>query len=86
MCIRQNLNIPLVCCRYDVVLNADQLIGNYWMHVVGVGDDCERSRTSQTAIIRYHGAMNMKPTTGDSYEDGFRFRPGLVTKLNRVVG
>lgn len=71
-----NLTFAVYTFRYDVVLKADQLIGNYWMHVVGTGD-CVTSRTSQTAIIRYESAMHMKPSTGDSYDDGIR--TGLVS-------
>ncbi|WAR12214.1 LAC2-like protein [Mya arenaria] len=57
--------------RFDVILSANQTPGNYWMHVVGLGD-CVRSMTSQTAIIRYTGQMVMKPLSGDSYADGDR--------------
>lgn len=57
--------------RYDVVLIANQYVGNYWMHVIGLGD-CEHKNVSETAIIRYEGAMNMHPSTGKTYADGDR--------------
>lgn len=55
--------------RYDVVLKADQPVGNYWMYVRGL-IDCQERNTSQTAIIRYDGAMKMQPKTSQIYPDG----------------
>jgi hypothetical protein len=53
------------------VLIANQYVGNYWMHVTGLGD-CQVNNMSQTAIIRYEGAMEMEPETGSKYSDGDR--------------
>ncbi|KAH3771415.1 hypothetical protein DPMN_172732, partial [Dreissena polymorpha] len=54
--------------RYDFVLSANQKPDNYWLYVMGLGD-CARSKTSQTAIIRYEGQMETKPTAGEAYLD-----------------
>lgn len=67
-----------IFCRYDVVLIANQKKGNYWMHAVGLGD-CAIKNTSQTAIIRYQGAMEMSPQTGSKYMDGDR--NGMVSDV-----
>ncbi|KAL4235459.1 multicopper oxidase [Mactra antiquata] len=57
--------------RFDVVLTANQKVGNYWLHVMGLGD-CAIKNTSQSAIIRYKGAANKHPETGNDYADSDR--------------
>ena len=52
-------------------MGASQEIGNYWIHVIGLGD-CEVVGVSQAAILRYKGVPEMHPHTGDSYADGNR--------------
>ncbi|XP_061163506.1 uncharacterized protein LOC133172595 isoform X2 [Saccostrea echinata] len=65
--------------RYDFILNADKPIGNYWIRTRGLAD-CgpQYNGVSQTAILRYEGAMPMFPKESTEYEAGER--PGM--KLN----
>ena len=40
--------------RYDIVLNANQKIGNYWMRVKGLAS-CRHRNVSEIAILNYKG-------------------------------
>lgn len=53
--------------RYDIVLKADQPVGNYWMYVVGYGF-CAANNVTQQAIIRYEGAPDQLPSGTPTYE------------------
>jgi len=53
--------------RYDVVINANQTVGNYWFRV-GLGTACSRNDIFNSgrqvgAILHYDGADNSNPTT-----------------------
>lgn len=57
--------------RYDVIINANQTVGNYWARV-SIGTACGGNRIIQSgiqlgAILRYEGASNAEPTsTGET--------------------
>ncbi|PIK49626.1 laccase-type phenoloxidase [Apostichopus japonicus] len=46
--------------RFDFILHANQSIGNYWLRLKGVGDNCETLQ--ELAIIRYMRAPEEDPT------------------------
>jgi FtsP/CotA-like multicopper oxidase with cupredoxin domain len=50
--------------RYDVIINANQDVGNYWLRA-DVATDCGRNRnpTNIKSIIRYEGAPDEEPIT-----------------------
>ncbi|XP_046561436.1 laccase-2-like [Haliotis rubra] len=48
--------------RYDFLLFANQVVGNYWIKVVGLGD-CRVADVSAAAILRYTGAPDEDPST-----------------------
>ncbi|XP_071124881.1 uncharacterized protein [Mytilus edulis] len=54
--------------RYDIIINGDQPVDNYWMRVVGLAD-CEVKNASQLAIIRYRGANETDPSESRFYDD-----------------
>ena len=62
-------SVNLFLVRYDVVINADQPVGNYWLYVAGLGFGTMRG-LYETAILRYDGAPDAKPDTQPSYEVG----------------
>lgn len=47
--------------RFDVVLEADQPVGNYWIRVNGL-QLCSIAQVTQGAILRYEGAAEQDPT------------------------
>ncbi|KAF5352605.1 hypothetical protein D9756_006314 [Leucocoprinus leucothites] len=53
--------------RYDVVVKADQAVGNYWFNAPFVGgnpaNNLHQNATLSRAIIRYAGAPKVDPTT-----------------------
>ena len=53
--------------RYDVIINASQPVGNYWMRAFPDEVCQSRSNTNATAIIRYDGAPNVAPTTTPTF-------------------
>lgn len=55
--------------RYDFILNADKPSGNYWIRTRGLAD-CgpDYKSVSQTAILRYEGAMPMFPKESTDYD------------------
>jgi len=50
--------------RYDVIINANQAVGNYWLRA-DVATGCGRNRNPNNikSIIRYEGAPDEEPTT-----------------------
>lgn len=54
--------------RYDVIINGDQPVDNYWLRVVGLAD-CEVKNASQLAIIRYRGANETDPSESRFHDD-----------------
>lgn len=54
--------------RYDIIINGDQPVDNYWMRVVGLAD-CEVKNASQLAIIRYRGANETDPSESRFHDD-----------------
>ena len=49
-------------CRWDIVVNATENIGNYWIYFRGL-TDCSQQKTQSVAILRYDGAPVSAPTT-----------------------
>lgn len=50
--------------RYDIIINANQAVGNYWLRA-DVATNCGRNRnpTNIKSIIRYEGAPDEEPTS-----------------------
>ncbi|OWF48064.1 laccase-7-like isoform X2 [Mizuhopecten yessoensis] len=59
--------------RYDVIIEAINPVGNYWIRTRGLAD-CgpEMKSASQTAILRYLGAPDTLPSGCTDYESGNR--------------
>ncbi|BFZ22137.1 hypothetical protein BsWGS_25176 [Bradybaena similaris] len=57
--------------RYDFVLHANSVLGNYWIRLRGYGM-CEPNRLTQTAILRYQGAAAALPRGTTTWWDGIR--------------
>lgn len=50
--------------RYDIVVEADQAVDNYWMRMIATSGCSNITNTDLTAIIRYEGAnANALPTS-----------------------
>jgi iron transport multicopper oxidase len=56
--------------RYSVVVNANQTVGNYWMHapmdfdrVINPDPNWEADHINVNAVLHYDGAPNAEPTT-----------------------
>ncbi|THH10066.1 hypothetical protein EW146_g8484 [Bondarzewia mesenterica] len=47
--------------RYSVILNADQLIGNYWIRAIPSVGDASTTGGLNSAILRYSGALLLDP-------------------------
>ena len=64
--------------RYDVVVNANQNPGTYWIHMRGLGE-CSTPETEvyQLAVLRYLGT-NQARNDPPSYNGGFT-RGGAVS-------
>lgn len=64
--------------RYDVVVDANQEPGNYWIKVRGLAD-CVNNGRFQTAILRYDRDSTDLPTPPvTTYADSAPSPPGLV--------
>jgi hypothetical protein len=55
--------------RYDVVVNANQNPGTYWIHIRGLGA-CAEEEVYQLAVLRYTGT-NQARDDAPGYNDGF---------------
>lgn len=55
--------------RYDVVINADQAVGAYWIQARGLGE-CGIKRAQQLAILRYARGPYQPATEMPTYEVG----------------
>ncbi|KAF2274576.1 uncharacterized protein EI97DRAFT_102769 [Westerdykella ornata] len=69
--------------RYDVVINANQTVGNYWARVA-VGTDCGDNEIIDAgipmgAILQYEGAPDAEPTS-----TGVEMRTSCVDETNLV--
>ncbi|XP_020300283.1 laccase-5-like isoform X2 [Pseudomyrmex gracilis] len=55
--------------RADFILNANQTVRQYWIHVRGTGE-CQRRQVYQLAILSYQGAseLSLSPNPGYSME------------------
>ena len=63
--------------RYDVVLNANQTPGTYWIHMRGLGEcSFPEEEVYQLAFLRYLGT-NQQRTDVPGYNGGFA-RGGTV--------
>ncbi|XP_030377482.1 iron multicopper oxidase fer1 [Scaptodrosophila lebanonensis] len=71
--------------RFDFVLNANQVVGNYWVRLKGLMD-CSELFTSafQVAILRYEGAPAEEPTAELSY--GHKAEGIELNVMNRGPG
>lgn len=64
--------------RYDVVLNANQNPGTYWIHMRGLGEcSVPEEEVYQLAVLRYEGT-NQARNDAPSYNGGFA-RGGTVS-------
>ncbi|XP_071552514.1 uncharacterized protein [Panulirus ornatus] len=61
--------------RYDVVLEANQPVGNYWIKFNGL-IDCQQNQCVQGAVLRYDGAPENDPTPSLVYDPSYP--PGVV--------
>ncbi|KAK8727904.1 hypothetical protein OTU49_009512, partial [Cherax quadricarinatus] len=61
--------------RFDVVLEAFQLVDNYWIRVNGL-IDCEQNQCVQGAVLHYEGAPERYPTSPLFYNPNYP--PGAV--------
>ncbi|KAM7192443.1 putative laccase precursor [Rhypophila sp. PSN 637] len=53
--------------RYDVIVTANQAVGNYWLNATFPSAPCGNSNAPRpAAIIRYSGAANSNPTSAGS--------------------
>ncbi|XP_033743202.1 laccase-1-like [Pecten maximus] len=57
--------------RYDIVIQADQNVGNFWIRARGL-DDCVTKNVYQQAILRYAGSAEELPHRPTGYEFGDR--------------
>ena len=78
--------------RYDVIIHADQTVGNYWFRVGTGGGQCDGPNEQQTngqtqgAIFSYVGAPSGNPTSSSSgLTTGCTDVTGLVPKLSLNV-
>ncbi|XP_042889082.1 laccase-like [Penaeus japonicus] len=70
--------------RFDVVLEADQPVDNYWIRFNGL-IDCEPFESVQGAVLRYEGAPEEDPKAALEYNPAYP--PGIVVNpLNSVDG
>ncbi|KAK7083882.1 Mco1p [Halocaridina rubra] len=70
--------------RFDIVIEANQPIGNYWIRFNGLVD-CEQNFCHQGAILRYEGAAIEEPKEPLEYSS--EYPPGTVLNpLNSVDG
>ncbi|XP_066994431.1 uncharacterized protein [Anabrus simplex] len=54
--------------RYDIVLNADQEVGNYWIRFRGAGT-CFASQVHQEAVLHYNDATDVLPNGTPTYQE-----------------
>ncbi|KAL9090642.1 MAG: hypothetical protein Q9159_001889 [Coniocarpon cinnabarinum] len=73
--------------RYDVLINATETSGNYWMRAIAETACQSATNTSAQAIIRYEGASETNPTTNTSVTTSSCSAPGtLVPHVSIVAG
>lgn len=56
--------------RFDIVVEADQPVGNYWIRLNGLVD-CKQNECYEGAILRYEGAPEEDPQELLSYDDDY---------------
>ncbi|NP_001155159.1 laccase-like precursor [Nasonia vitripennis] len=71
--------------RYDVVIEANQDVDNYWIRVKGVDGDCETINLHQVAILRYNGAPEINPKSVITYENPSITEGKQINRLNTVM-
>ncbi len=78
--------------RYDVIIHADQAVGNYWFRIGTGGGQCDGPNDQQSksqsegAIFSYIGAPSGNPTsTSSGLSTGCSDVTGLVPKLSLNV-
>ncbi|XP_068204136.1 uncharacterized protein [Palaemon carinicauda] len=75
--------------RFDVVVDADQMIGNYWIRFNGL-IDCEPNACFQGAILRYSSAPESDPVAplfySSDYPEGIVLNPlNSVDGVNQLI-
>jgi FtsP/CotA-like multicopper oxidase with cupredoxin domain len=72
--------------RFDIIINADKAIGNYWIRIRGLMDCDERFTSAyQVAILRYRGAPLRNPEPQPQYN--YTIGPGIqLNALNKGTG
>ncbi|XP_027212523.2 uncharacterized protein [Penaeus vannamei] len=73
--------------RVDVVLEANQPVGNYWIQVHGLVE-CSTKQCMQVAVLRYEGAPDTEPTEQVEYNpnpSGTILNPLFPTPVENAV-
>lgn len=63
--------------RVDFILNANQVVGTYWIQVRALGE-CEKFESSQMAILKYAGGPATPKTPQPGYLLGLE--KGIVSR------
>jgi FtsP/CotA-like multicopper oxidase with cupredoxin domain len=75
--------------RYDVIINANQTVGNYWIRVAtGGGGACDGPNANANnirGIIRYSGAPVANPTSTGSVATGCSDETDIVPWVSSTV-
>ncbi|KAL9082176.1 MAG: hypothetical protein Q9159_006641 [Coniocarpon cinnabarinum] len=73
--------------RYDVLINATQHYGNFWMRVVAERACNSTNNGKGQAIVRYEGGTDSTPTSPDTAMGGSCDAPGTLTPyVSNTVG
>ena len=65
--------------RYDVVINASEAVGNYWLRATAEAGCNSTSLTGAQSILRYDGAPESDPTSSSTATAGGCSPPGPMT-------
>lgn len=64
-----NIFFIFSCYRWDIIVNATEPAGNYWMYFRGL-TDCSQRKTQTVAVLHYEGASDTTPTSvPNSYDE-----------------
>jgi hypothetical protein len=75
--------------RYDVIINANQTVDNYWIRVAtGGGGTCDAQNSNAAnirSILRYSGAPTSNPTSTGSEPTGCSDETNVVPYISSTV-
>jgi hypothetical protein len=74
--------------RYDVIINANQTVGNYWLRVATGGGVCDGPNSNANnirSIIRYSGAPAQNPNSTGSVPSGCSDATNIVPYVQSTV-